>query len=197
MTKKTELFNSFFPQDFRKKTAKIFKNWKKRFFLYFNRALKISFLFFVFCFLFLNLHSQLFPENEELSKAKRTVLSSPFNSKAHLGLAKVYLEAGNLEGAEKELSLSEGLTSTNSQDLKSAKEALEKAKERPKKIRQEIEFWQEIIKEKQDYRDAYFQLAVLNYQIYQKGPAVKYLQKTLNLDPNFEPAKKLEKLLNP
>jgi len=197
MTRKSKsTSSSFFPHNFRKKTAKVFKTWQQCLRLAFNQGLKIAFLFFVFCFLFLNLHSSLFPENERLSQAKKEVLNSPLDAKTHLGLARVYLDMRSLEAAEKELSLAKGLTSIESSDLKSAKEALEKAKEKPEKIRQEISFWEKVVKEKPDYRDAYFQLAVLNYQLSQKGATVKYLRKTLELDPNFEPAKKLEKLLD-
>lgn len=188
--------SSFFPHISRKKTAKVFKNWQKRFFLYFNRLFKISFLFFVSCFLFLNLHSFLFPENEKLAKTKKVVLKNPFRSKAHESLARVYLEAGGLDSAERELWLAKNLFSPDQVSLKELEQDLKKAKEKPRKIRQEIEFWEEIIKEKPNYRDAYFQLAILNYQIYQKEKTLQYLQKTFELDANFEPAKKLEKLLS-
>lgn len=187
---------SFFPHISRKKTAKIFKNWQKRFFLYFNRVLKISFLLFLICYLLLNLHSSLFPENERLAKTKGVVLNNPFRSKAHESLARVYLEAGDLNSTERELWLAKNLFSPDRVSLKKLEQDLKKAKERPQEVRQEIEFWKEIIKEKSNYRDAYFQLAVLNYQIHQKEKTVKYLQKVFDLDPNFEPAKKLEKMLN-
>ena len=174
----------FFPHNFCKKTAR-----------FLNRVLKFCFLFSCFCFLFLNLHALIFPENERFEKGKKEVLNSPFNPQSHLNLAKVYLGIGNLEEAERELFLAENLASTKSQELISLEEMLKKKRERPRKIRQEISFWEKIIKEKPDYRDAYFQLAVLYYQIGQKGEVGKYLQKTLDLDPNFAPAKRLEKLI--
>ena len=176
----------FFPLNFLKKTAR-----------FLNQGLKFCFLFFAFCFLSLNLHSSFFPENEGLAKARRRVLNSPFNPEVHANLAEIYLETGDLEKAERELFLANRLSvSTSSPGLERATISLNKAKERPEKICQEISFWEEVIKEKPDYRDAYFQLAILYYQINQKEETAKYLQKALELDPNFRPAKKLEKLLS-
>lgn len=63
------------------------------------------------------------------------------------------------------------------------------------KIAKEIEYWEKTIEKYKDFRDAYFQLAVLNYQLGNFEKAKSFLQKTLELDPNFEAARDLEKLL--
>lgn len=186
----------FFPHNFLKKTARLFKDWGRRLSLFLNFLLKIFLLFSLFSLLFLNLHFSFFPENEELAKVRREVLISPLDSQSHLNLTKVYLGIGDLEAAEREFLLAKSLSSTGSPNLKNIEESLMKAKERPEKIHQEISFWKKIVKERPDYRDAYLQLAVLNYQISQTKEAKKYLQNALELDPNFEPAKKLEKLLS-
>ena len=186
---------SKFPQISRKKTAKILKSLRLSFSLHLNRALKICFLFFVFCYLFLNLHTLLFPANENLDQTKKAVLNSPFQSKPHEDLARTYLEAGDLKSAEKELNLAKNLFSPDRSSLEILEKDLKKAKESPSQIQHEISFWEKIIKEKPDYRDAYFQLAILSYQLGKIKKAQTYLQKTLDLDPNFEPARKLEKML--
>lgn len=67
-------------------------------------------------------------------------------------------------------------------------------KERVKVVR-EIEYWEKTIEKYKNFRDAYFQLAVLNYRLGNFEKAKSFLQKTLELDPNFEEAKDLEKLL--
>lgn len=46
-----------------------------------------------------------------------------------------------------------------------------------------------------DYRDGYFMLATLEYQLGNDQEAKKYTEKTIALDPNFKPAQTLEKLL--
>lgn len=197
MEKKSTPKLSFFLHNSLKKTARVLKNWECQFFLYLNLGLKITFLFLLFSFLFLNLYSLTFPEREELDKVKRKVLLSPFEPKTHVGLAKTYLKLGYFELAEKELMLAKSLTSTPPLSLKEVEKALKEAKEEPQKTCQEIAFWEKAIQEKPDYRDAYFQLAVLYSQLSQKEKAREYLQKTLKLDPNFEAGKKLDKILNP
>jgi len=194
MIKKSTL--SFFPHISLGKNAEVLKKWGAQVFLYFNLLLKLTFLFFIFYFLFLNLHSSLFPENEKLDQALKRVLNYPFQSKSHELLAKIYLESSHLKAAQKELSLAKELSSPDLINLKELEEVVEKAKKEPEKIRQEISFWEEIIKEKPDYRDAYFQLAVLNYKIGNHQQAKKWLKEVFNLDPNFEPVKKLEKLVD-
>ncbi len=56
-------------------------------------------------------------------------------------------------------------------------------------------YWQKIVKEYKGYRDGYFQLALLEYQLKNKEKAKVYLQEALKLDPNFEEGRKLEQLL--
>lgn len=73
------------------------------------------------------------------------------------------------------------------------KQTIERERER---LTQEIKYWQDISNKHKDYRDAYFRLAVLEYKLGDKAKASFYLQKTLELDPNFESARRLEKILS-
>lgn len=59
-----------------------------------------------------------------------------------------------------------------------------------------IEKWQAIAHKYKDYRDAYFQLAILEYRLRNFAKSKVYLDKTLALDPNFEKGIMLEKILN-
>lgn len=59
-----------------------------------------------------------------------------------------------------------------------------------------IEKWQGIANKYKDYRDAYFQLAILEYRLRDFDKSKFYLDKTLALDPNFEKGRTLEKLLS-
>lgn len=56
--------------------------------------------------------------------------------------------------------------------------------------------WEEIINKYKDYRDGYFQLAILEYQLKDFNKAKFYLNKSLALDPNFEKGRELEKILS-
>lgn len=63
------------------------------------------------------------------------------------------------------------------------------------KIEKEIKFWQSAIDRFPNYRDAYFELAILNYRLRKLDVSRKYLDKALKLDPNFKDGRKLEKIL--
>ena len=138
-----------------------------------------------------------------LEQAKLTVMLSPQSLSPHLLLAQEYLKRGDLEGTERELLIAQTFTTTNhlgnnnsvlAASLSPLK-VLERIKNEPQRVREEIAFWEKVVLEKPDYRDAYLQLAILNYQIYEKEKAKFYLGKALNLDPNFEPAKEFKKIL--
>lgn len=59
----------------------------------------------------------------------------------------------------------------------------------------QITFWNNQIELRPDYRDGYFTLAVLSYQIGEYEKAKLNLNKALSLDPNFEKGREFEKLL--
>ncbi|MFH1832813.1 MAG: hypothetical protein ABH816_01415 [Candidatus Levyibacteriota bacterium] len=63
------------------------------------------------------------------------------------------------------------------------------------KIAKEIIYWKNITDKYSDYRDGYFQLAVLEYKLGDIKASKQYLEKTLELDPNFEEGRRLEKLI--
>ena len=72
----------------------------------------------------------------------------------------------------------------------------EKAEIERREITKELQFWQSVASKYKDFRDAYFQLAVLEYRLGNINGAKYYLQKTLSLDPNFEKGRELEKILS-
>ncbi len=64
------------------------------------------------------------------------------------------------------------------------------------KLVTELGFWRWISKNYSGYRDAYFHVAVLDYQLGDLADARVNLQKTLELDPNFQKARDLESFLS-
>ncbi len=64
-----------------------------------------------------------------------------------------------------------------------------------KKLQQEVLYWQGIVEKYPDYRDGYFILARLQYQLKNFSKAKEYLQKSLMIDPNFEQGRAFEKML--
>ena len=55
----------------------------------------------------------------------------------------------------------------------------------------ELSYWQQIVSQYEGYRDAYFRIASLEYQLGQIDEAKKSVEKVLSLDPNFENARVL------
>lgn len=63
------------------------------------------------------------------------------------------------------------------------------------KINNEISFWQSVLQKYPGYKDAYFSIALLEYQLKDYGISKENNEKALQLDPNFADAKKLEEIL--
>lgn len=59
-----------------------------------------------------------------------------------------------------------------------------------------IEKWKAIVSKYKDYRDGYFQLAILEYRLRDFTKSKLYLDKVLALDPNFEKGRVFEKVLS-
>lgn len=62
-------------------------------------------------------------------------------------------------------------------------------------VSNQIVHWEEVAKKYPGYRDAYFTIAILSYRLGEKTQAKMYLEKALELDPNFEKGRELENLL--
>lgn len=60
----------------------------------------------------------------------------------------------------------------------------------------QVGYWQEIVSKESGYRDGYFMLSVLEYQLGNFQQSKIYLDKVLSIDPNFIPAQDFEKVLN-
>lgn len=63
------------------------------------------------------------------------------------------------------------------------------------RVLNEISFWENEILGKPNYRDAYFKLAMLSYEIRKFDIARDYLDKVFELDPTFDKGKELEMLM--
>lgn len=63
------------------------------------------------------------------------------------------------------------------------------------RLHKEMTLWENISQKYPTYRDASFQVAVLAYRLGETQKEKEYLDKTLAIDPNFEPAQNLEKNL--
>ena len=64
-----------------------------------------------------------------------------------------------------------------------------------RELEKEAKVWQEIANKYQGYKDAYFQLALIQYKLGNFDRAKYYLSKALFIDPNFKEARKLQKII--
>lgn len=69
--------------------------------------------------------------------------------------------------------------------------SLKKIVEKRANLEQELNAWEHIARQYPTYRDANFQVAILAYQLKNTNLEREYTEKTLAIDPNFEPAQKL------
>lgn len=64
------------------------------------------------------------------------------------------------------------------------------------KIQAEISLWENVASKFKNSREAYYKLAVLNYELGDIDKAKFYLSKSLYIDPNFDKARDLKKILD-
>lgn len=72
--------------------------------------------------------------------------------------------------------------------------ALQVAIAQRNKLTDELGLWEGIVQKYPTYRDAYFQAGILAYRLGDTMKEQGFLEKTLQLDPNYLPAQNLEKL---
>lgn len=69
------------------------------------------------------------------------------------------------------------------------------AKKEKERVKYEVVFWEKVVQLHPDYRDGYFMLAVLEYQLGEASQSKSFLSKAMEIDPNFTKGKELEQML--
>ena len=59
-------------------------------------------------------------------------------------------------------------------------------------VEQQAKQWKSILLKYPDYRDGYYHLSLLEYELGHTADALKYDQQALIIDPNYAPARKLK-----
>lgn len=160
---------------------------------FWREAIRLSVLaIIVTSFLFLRSDSSSLSHFEKL---KFTVIKGyQKNPQAHLELARKYQRVNDFENARHEILLGLAFEPEN-KDLKAALMEMEKLINQPQEVAVEIERWEKVNQDSPGYRDAYLKLAQLYFSLYQNEKAQENLDKALELDPNFEPTRNMEKIL--
>jgi len=138
----------------------------------------------------------LYPTNS-FEKAKINLFLRPYEARSYIKLADLYLEFNDYRAAKRELKTAIFFAKNKEETTEATGKLLdiERNERTREEIEREISKWETVIAEKHNYRDAYFRLAVLNYQIFKNDKAGQYLDKAMALDPNFEEGKRLRELL--
>lgn len=174
-----------------KQTSQQKRGWSAKITRFFPFFLTISLLT-----LFIpTLKEAILSRRSNFDQLKREVLEHPRDPQVHLQLAQFHFQTNNLEGAKKELALAFNLD-PNSQETKDSEAQIKNREEEPERIKAKIQDWEKILEEKPSYRDAFFQIAVLNWRIYQEKKAGEAIDKALELDPNFEAGKNFKRTIS-
>lgn len=153
--------------------------------------------------LLITLYSLFLPKTR-FELAKERILQNPNDFEAHLILAEEFLKNNQMGLAETELLAAKNIqhSAYNIENkrvlgLSSRLEELwlRYQEENPEELQKLIEKWERIVAETPTYRDGYLQLALYYFKLGDKEKAQENLQKALELDPNYEPTKELEKLI--
>jgi tetratricopeptide (TPR) repeat protein len=146
--------------------------------------------------------SSLFLPQDNFQKIKAKLFKNPNDFHAQISLAEELLANNQFKEAEKALLLAENqMKQTDRQvlgeqtDLRVEELWQKKFHFNPKDIEKLVAAWEKIIEEKPGYRDGHLQVAYLYYQLYENEKAKEALKQAIELDPNYQPARELEKLI--
>ncbi len=72
---------------------------------------------------------------------------------------------------------------------------LDSLKAQRSRLLKEESFWKETLHKYPDYRDGYIKLAIVEYELNNKDYSRENIQKALSIDPNYQKAADLEKIV--
>ena len=134
----------------------------------------------------------LFRQQDDFLSLQKEATLNPHNFPLYLQMAQELLENNQFKKAGNVLSIIG--SDSGSVQLKSL--WLKKHLSDPHDVSKLITDWEQIVSDKPTYRDGYLQLAYLNMRIKQDKEAKEFLNKALNIDPNYPPSLEMEALLN-
>lgn len=136
----------------------------------------------------------IFPFPQSLfTKTKLQIYGNKNAQLLHVVLADYFVSSFDYQSAKKELRLA--LAGKPNPEIEIKLKMVSSWETKPEALMQELISWQKITKEKSDYRDGFFQEALILYQLKRLNEAKTALKKVFFLDPNFSPGRQLEKQL--
>lgn len=126
--------------------------------------------------------------------APEQILYQPSSTAAHLALARQFLRLNNPQHALEEIAIAKTLGASKEQINQIHQEAQDMASLQ-ELITSDRRRWQNLIATRSNYRDGWYQIAVLSWFLGDDQEVIKNLQEALKIDPNFKPAQELLKLV--
>lgn len=111
-----------------------------------------------------------------------------------LNLIDQLISLNNLDKAKQEVYVSLGYW-PNSPELKNREKIVNGITQRPVVLENQLNYWRFVLLEKPNYRDAYLKASAISWQLYKDKEAKVYLEKAIELDPNYEKSKSLENII--
>ncbi|MBI3981151.1 hypothetical protein HY345_04090 [Candidatus Microgenomates bacterium] len=129
----------------------------------------------------------------DFEKIKNRVIKNPQDFEAHLLLAEQFKNNRQYLEALAEIDLA--LKLTQNPGLLTKRQEIIHEINRPKRLKEELDYWNSIILKFPNYRDAYLTKALLEYRLKNFFASAKGLALVIRFDPNFEAAQKLKGIL--
>lgn len=130
----------------------------------------------------------------DFEKIRDRVIKNPQDFETHLLLAEQFKNNRQYKEALAEIDLSLNLNPQNPGLLTKRQEIVHEIN-RPKRLKEELSYWKNIVLKFPNYRDAYLTTAALEYRLKNFFASAKGLAMVIRLDPNFETAQKLKGFL--
>ncbi len=126
--------------------------------------------------------------NENIADIYEKIKERPNSEILHYKLAKALQKNGNFEESVREFLIAKELGVPTSL-INDALIQIQDSKVSYVKITSDLERWKKIVEDKPDYRDGWYQIALLQWRLSDSIAAKNSLIKALELDPNYKPAK--------
>jgi tetratricopeptide (TPR) repeat protein len=131
--------------------------------------------------------------NTNTSSLAISAILSKDNRQAHLSLARIFFNNGNVTQTKYEIDQAKNIMGTVLGTASDNTYSIEAWQQKPLLLTKDYAFWKSVIDDKPDYRDAYIMASIQSYNLGKTGDALVLINQALTIDPNYAPAINLKK----
>lgn len=136
--------------------------------------------------------------SSEYTKLKLHVMQKPKDPRAHLQLARVAAQNSDWDVASREFRIAFQVLSNSNKSvagITSDYQQVERQVYAKGYLEKEIDYWQSLLNDQPGYLDAYLNLSLIHYQLFDEDLSRDYWRKAWKIDPNDEDVITLGKLI--